>query len=82
MSISILSLEESGRLQELKDKWLGPGDCGTKSSNTIMLFESFAGLGFIIIAVYIVCIFLSFICYRRRRNPHQQLPRMNGNQNL
>ena len=72
MSISILSLEENGRLQELKDKWLGAGDCGTRSSSTVMLFESYAGLGFIIVGVYIVCILLSFIYYRRKINPYQQ----------
>ena len=82
MSISILSLEESGRLQELKDKWLGAGDCGTRSSSTVMKFESYAGLGFIIVGVYILCILISFICYRCNINRHQQFHRMNGNQNL
>ena len=82
MSISILSLEESGRLQELKDKWLGTRDCGTRSSSTVMKFESYAGLGFIIVGVYIVCILISFIRYRCNINSHQPFLRMNGNQNL
>ena len=68
MSLSILSLQQNGDLQRIKDKWLGSGVCITSSPDIVnMSSNSYGGLFIVIALSYIVCILLRFLCARRNR---------------
>ena len=90
MSLSILSLQQNGDLQRIKDKWLGSGVCITNSPDTVkMSLHSYGGL-FIVIAVsYVGIILLRCLWFpvnqcisNRESNPRHPIDmemRMNGN---
>ena len=82
MSHSILSLQQNGDLQRIKDKWLGSGICITSSPDTInMSFNSYGGLFIVIVVSYVLCISLRFLYLRRNQgnprnmelDPHRQI---------
>ena len=65
MSLSILSLQQNGDLQRIKDKWLGSGACITSSPDTVkMSLHSYGGLFIVIAALYFIIIFFKCVCFQ------------------
>ena len=66
MSFSILSLQQNGDLQKIKDRLLGPGVCIPSSLDRGNIsLKSFGGLFIVIVVLYVVCIYLRCLCFRR-----------------
>lgn len=88
MSTAILTLSETGKLQEIHDKWLRQKACTSQSPENVsdrLQFESFLGLFllsgiacFLALFIYFCLIIRQFI----RRFPQDTIPSSNGSSAL
>ena len=77
MSLSILSLQQNGDLQRIKDKWLGSGVCITSSPDPVkMSLHSYASLFYVIGGLYLACLSCLLSRYLRFRRNHGIAPRI------
>jgi hypothetical protein len=82
-SLAIITLEQNGELQSIKDKWLGSGQCATSAptGNSNISLESFGGLFIILFVLHMLLIVvqsIKLIKDKMDKNSYEKMPKQPG----